>query len=74
MRSAVFHGLRGMARELTEKYAEVAGSYPAVVATGGDAEMLFGDYELVERVVPDLTLLGMALTLQAAQQAAEDAE
>jgi hypothetical protein len=24
--------------------------------------------------VPDLTLLGMALTLQAAQQAAEDAE
>jgi type III pantothenate kinase len=72
MRSAVFHGLRGMVRELTEKYAEVAGSYPTVIATGGDAEMLFGDYELVERVVPDLTLLGIAVTLQAAQQAAEE--
>jgi len=64
MRSAVFFGLRGMVRELTEQYALTAGSYPLVIATGGDAEVLFGDYELIERVVPDLTLRGIAVTYQ----------
>ncbi len=62
MLTAVFHGLRGMVRELTEQYAEVAGSYPLVVATGGNAELLFKDYELIDRIVPDLTLLGLAAT------------
>jgi type III pantothenate kinase len=66
IRSAVFHGLRGMVRELTEHYAEAAGSYPMVIATGGNAELLFKDYDLVERIVPDLTLRGLAITLQAA--------
>lgn len=64
MRTAVYHGLRGMVRELAEKYAEVTGSYAMVVATGGDAQVLFEGYELVERIVPDLTLQGLALTLQ----------
>ncbi|MCC7145654.1 MAG: type III pantothenate kinase [Phycisphaeraceae bacterium] len=64
MRSAVFHGLRGMVRELVEQYAEAAGAYPLVVATGGDAELLFADFPLVERLVPDLTLLGLAVTLR----------
>jgi len=72
MRSGVFHGLRGMVRELVEQFAEVAGSYPLVIATGGDAEILFGDYELIERIVPQLTLLGMAVTLQAATSAEDD--
>ncbi|MDX1683234.1 MAG: type III pantothenate kinase, partial [Phycisphaeraceae bacterium] len=36
MRSGVFHGLRGMVRELTEQIAEMAGAYPVVIATGGD--------------------------------------
>ncbi len=64
MRSAVFHGLRGMVRELTEQYAEQVGVYPAVVATGGNAQVLFDEYDLVERIVPDLTLVGMGLTLK----------
>lgn len=64
MRSAIFYGLRGMVRELSEQYALTAGSYPLVIATGGDAEVLFGDYELIERVVPDLTLRGIAVTYQ----------
>jgi len=67
MRSGVFYGMRGVVRELTEKYAEVAGSFPLVVATGGDAELLFSEYELVDRVVPDLTLIGIAVTLQSAR-------
>lgn len=73
MRCGVYYGLRGMVRELTEQYAEVAGSYPTIVATGGDAEMLFGGWELIERLVPDLTLLGIGVTLQSAK-AAEDEE
>lgn len=64
MRTAVYNGLRGMVRELAEKYAETTGSYAMVVATGGDAQVLFEGYELVERIVPDLTLQGLALTLQ----------
>jgi type III pantothenate kinase len=65
MRCGVFYGLRGMARELLEQYAEVAGAFPIVVATGGDAPLIFGEWELVDRVVPDLTLMGIAVTYQA---------
>ena len=69
MCSGVFHGLRGMVRELVEHYAEQVGSYPIVVATGGNAEVLFGKYELVERIVPELTLMGMAISLRCAIEA-----
>jgi type III pantothenate kinase len=68
MLTAVFYGVRGAVRELVEQYAQVLGSFPIVVATGGDAEMLFGDYELVERIVPDLGLMGIALTYDRAIQ------
>ena len=54
MRAGVFHGLRGMGRELVERFAEQVGSYPVVVATGGDANLLFRDYDLVDRIVPDV--------------------
>ena len=67
MRAGVYHGIRGLVRELTEKYAELSGGYPTVVATGGDAELLFEGYDLIERIVPDLTLLGIAVTLQTAE-------
>jgi type III pantothenate kinase len=72
MRCGVFYGLRGMARELVEQYAEIAGNYPTVIATGGDAELIFGGYDLIERVVPDLTLLGIGVTLQHARQESEE--
>ncbi len=72
MRTAVFHGIRGMVRELVEQYAEQIGTYPAVIATGGDAELLFKDYELIERIVPELTLLGLALAYRTAKEHADD--
>lgn len=72
MRTAVFHGIRGMVRELVEQYATQAGAYPLVIATGGDAQTLFADYELVERIVPELTLIGVAVTLQRAQEQDDD--
>lgn len=68
MLSGVFFGIRGMVRELVEQYAEAAGNYPMVIATGGNASLLFKDFELVERIVPDLTLMGMAATLRSAME------
>lgn len=62
MLSGVVHGIRGAVRELCEKYAEHYGAYPKIIATGGDAELLFQDYELIEAIVPDLTLTGMSVT------------
>lgn len=68
MRTAAYHGIRGMVRELVEQYATVAGSYPIVIATGGDAELLFKDDEFFDRIAPDLTVMGIVLTAKTAQQ------
>jgi type III pantothenate kinase len=73
MLSGVFHGLRGMARELLEQFAEATGQFPLVVATGGNADTLFRDWDLVDRIVPDLTLLGLQLTARKAAEQADDA-
>ncbi len=61
MLNGVFHGIRGAVQRLIERYAEEYGAYPMVIATGGDAETLFSDESLVDRVVPELTLLGIAV-------------
>jgi len=74
MRCGVYYGLRGVVRELTEQYAEVAGAFPTVVATGGDGNLLFRDFDLVDRVVPDLTLRGIAVTLRKTLEDASNKE
>ena len=48
MLHGVYHGIRGTVRQLVELYALRYGAYPMVVATGGDAEVLFSDDELIE--------------------------
>jgi len=72
MRTGVFHALRGMVQQLVEQYAEHIGAFPLVIATGGDANVLFRDWELVDRVVPELTLQGLAVTLRRAIEPGED--
>lgn len=57
----VYHGIRGMVKELVEKYATALGQWPELIATGGDAHTLFEGWELVHAVAPDLTLYGIAL-------------
>jgi type III pantothenate kinase len=61
MRQGVYHGIRGLVRETVENYATELGRWPDVIATGGDAELLFGGWELIHAVAPDLTLYGIAL-------------
>ena len=56
----VYHGVRGMVKELVESYATTLGRWPEVVATGGDAKALFENWEIVTAIVPDLVLYGIA--------------
>jgi hypothetical protein len=51
--------VRGMTRLLIDRYAEFYTAYPQVIATGGDARALFENDDLVEHIVPELTLLGI---------------
>ena len=57
----VYHGIRGMVKELVEHYATELGNWPDLIATGGDAPGLFKDWEFVHAISPDLTLYGIAL-------------
>ena len=57
----VYHGIRGMVKEVIENYATELGTWPDLIATGGDAPVLFKDWELVHAIAPDLTLYGIAL-------------
>lgn len=60
MRHGVYHGIRGLVKELTENYATELGFWPDIIATGGDAEKLFEGWELIHAIAPDLTLYGIA--------------
>ncbi|MEQ8850873.1 MAG: type III pantothenate kinase [Phycisphaerales bacterium] len=64
--NGVFYGIRGMVRALAERYALAYEAYPAIIATGGDAELLFSGDELIEHIRPDLTLVGIAVSCAAA--------
>jgi type III pantothenate kinase len=60
MLSGVYHGIRGMVKELVEGFALDLGNWPEVICTGGDAELLFEGWELAHAVSPDLMLYGIA--------------
>jgi type III pantothenate kinase len=55
----VHSAVRGMVRVLIDRYAHFYGAYPQIIATGGDARTLFEGDDLVEHIVPELTLLGI---------------
>ncbi len=72
MRAGVYHALRGMLRETVERFAEVLGSFAPVIATGGDAPWLFEDHDLIDRIVPELTLWGLFVTFRTAVETDAD--
>lgn len=55
----------GLVHTLVDRFALAYGGYPRVIATGGDALPLFENDELVEHVVPDLQLAGLARAYEA---------
>jgi type III pantothenate kinase len=60
MLHGVFHGIRGAVQRFVERYSERYGAFPTIIATGGDAQVLFEHEEIVDHIVPDLTLMGIA--------------
>lgn len=56
---------RGLVRYVLEQYADAYGAYPQVVATGGDSRTLFETDPIVEHLVPDLQLVGLAAACEA---------
>lgn len=59
MLTGVRAAARGLAHLLIDRYADFFGAYPQVIATGGDARAIFEGDDLVEHIVPELTLLGI---------------
>lgn len=60
--------VRGLVRELAERYAHYYESYPQIIATGGDMGILEED-GLVEHFVPDLQLIGLQACVAASIRA-----
>jgi len=61
--SGIVFGARGALRCLVESYADYLKSWPLVIITGGDAELICPDLQqndLVQAIVPDLVLQGVA--------------
>lgn len=69
----VLSAARGLAHRLIDRYAEFYGAYPRVIATGGDAPLLFENDELVEHIVPDLPLVGMLEAFRRLEQLDDEA-
>ncbi|CAN5763527.1 hypothetical protein BH11PLA1_BH11PLA1_03770 [soil metagenome] len=61
MRLGVLNAVRGLVHLQIDRCAEMNGAYPRVIATGGDAALLFENDQLVEHIIPDLILMGMQL-------------
>jgi type III pantothenate kinase len=59
--NGVLLGIVGALREIVERYATDLHAWPQLVATGGNAELIAGECDFVDNVVPDLCLRGIAL-------------
>lgn len=57
----VVYGAAGALRELTERFATEMGKWPQLVVTGGGANLIAEYCEFVDNIVPNLTLIGIAL-------------
>ncbi len=62
---AILHGIVfgvvGSLREIVERYATELTTWPDLIATGGNAELIAQHTDIIDRVVPDLCLRGVAL-------------
>lgn len=61
IRNGILHGMTGALREITERYATQLHAWPQLVVTGGGAEMVAGECDFIDNVVPDLCIRGIAL-------------
>ena len=59
--TGVLFGVVGGLREIIERFATELGGWPDLVATGGNAELIGKHSDIIDRVVPDLCIRGIAL-------------
>jgi type III pantothenate kinase len=59
--NGVLLGAVGALREITERYATELHAWPQLVVTGGNADLIAGQCEFIDNVVPDLCVRGIAL-------------
>lgn len=59
--AGVLFGIVGGLREITERYATELGAWPELVATGGNAELIRQHTNIIDHLVPDLCIRGIAL-------------
>lgn len=64
IRGGILGMMAGALREITERYATEVGKWPPLIVTGGDAEVVAGACDFVDRVVPDLGLDGLVIAYQ----------
>lgn len=70
MKLGVQNAVIGLLRQTVEQFAEKFGTFPTLIATGGDAGLVEND-PLVDRVVPDLQMMGVAEVCRVALGGAE---
>jgi type III pantothenate kinase len=64
VQSGIVRGARGALRDLVEAYATEMKQWPTVLLTGADAKLICefpGESDLVQTIVPDLTIRGVAM-------------
>ncbi|MBI5765052.1 MAG: type III pantothenate kinase [Planctomycetes bacterium] len=61
IRNGILCGAAGALREIVERYATEMHSWPQLVVTGGQAELIKAECDFIDSVVPDLCLRGIAL-------------
>jgi type III pantothenate kinase len=64
--NGVVYGVLGALREIVERYATELREWPRLVITGGNAPLIAELADYVDAVVPDLSLMGIALAYRTA--------
>ena len=66
--AGIYYGALGAIRELVERYATELRAWPVAIATGGDGQLIRDGCDFIQTYVPDLTLLGIELSLRRMRQ------
>lgn len=64
--SGVTYAAVGALREIVERFATELNRWPELVVTGGDAGRIQQHADFIDKIVPDLCLMGIALTYRRA--------
>lgn len=64
--SGIVYGAIGAMREIVERFATQHRGWPALIVTGGNAELIQAEADFVDAIVPDLCLMGVAIACQRA--------